>query len=263
VPAGFTAAVAPGDPGDVLHVGGVSAPEFGRATRTLYRMSLPRVLGFDVYGTLVDPIGLSRRLARRVGGEADRVAVAWRHKQLEYTFRLTAMERYEDFAWVTERALAFALAAAGRTLNEGDRAALLAAYADLEPFADVGAGLTRLREAGHALAVLSNGTPAMLEAVLTRGGLRPHFDDVISADEVRAYKPSPRVYRHAAGRLGRPPHEVCLVSSNPFDVVGATATGMRAAWVNRSGQPFDTLAPPPRVVVSSLTDLAAALATEG
>jgi 2-haloacid dehalogenase len=218
------------------------------------------VLGFDVYGTLVDPIGLSRRLAPLVGEAADRVAVAWRHKQLEYTFRLTAMERYEDFAWVTRRALAYALAAAGRSLNDGDQAALLAAYADLEPFADVEAGLTRLRETGYVLVVLSNGTPAMLEAVLTRGGLRRYFVDVISADTVRAYKPSPRVYRHAAERLGRPPHEVCLISSNSFDVIGATATGMQAAWVNRSGQPFDTLAPPPRVVVSSLTDLTEALA---
>jgi 2-haloacid dehalogenase len=223
-------------------------------------MSLPQVLGFDVYGTLVDPLGVSRQLARLVGGEAERVAVAWRRKQLEYTFRLTAMERYEDFAWVTRRALAFALAAAGRTLHEGDQAAMLAAYADLEPFGDAEAGLAQLRDAGHVLAVLSNGTPAMLEEVLTRSGLRQFFVDVISVDEVRAYKPSPRVYRHAAERLGRPPHEVCLISSNSFDVIGATATGMQAAWVNRSGQPVDTLAPPPRVVVSSLTDLTGALA---
>jgi 2-haloacid dehalogenase len=220
-------------------------------------------LAFDVYGTLVDPIRLSRQLARLVGDDAGRIAVRWRQKQLEYTFRLTVMERYEDFAWVTRRALALSLASAGRTLPNAAQDELLAEYDTLEAFADAAPGLEQLAAAGYRLAVLSNGTPAMLEALLGRTGLRRYFDEVISVDEVRAYKPAKRVYEHAARRLGQAPHDVYLVSSNPFDVVGAAAAGLQAAWIDRSLEPFDTIAPRPSVVVATLTELAAALEPPG
>ncbi|MBI3974004.1 MAG: haloacid dehalogenase type II [Chloroflexi bacterium] len=217
-------------------------------------------LALDVYGTLVDPIGIRQHLKQLLLDEATRVAALWRQTQLEYTFRLTAMGQYLDFAWVTRRALEFALAATGQSLDETGRAALMAAYDDLECFADVHAGLRQLQTAGCGLAVFSNGTPPMLDAVLDRSGLRPYFGMVISVDEVRTYKPSPRVYRHAARRLGLPPDAVYLVSSNPFDVVGAQAAGLRAAWINRSRAVFDTLAPPPDVVVTALTELPGRLA---
>ena len=216
-------------------------------------------VAFDVYGTLVDPLRLADQLARLVPEHAAAVAARWRQTQLEYTFRLTAMERYEDFAWVTSQALAFALAASGQSLRERDRDALLAAYDELAPFDDVEPALARLHAAGHTLAVLSNGTLAMLDAVLRRAGLRRYFAEVISVDEVRAYTPSPRVYRHLLQRLDRPPQDVYLVSSNQFDVIGARAAGLRAAWVNRRAEPLDPLAAPPPIVVSTLADLAAAL----
>ena len=136
---------------------------------------------------------------------------------------------------------------------------LMSRYDDLEPFPDAVPGLERLREAGHALAVFSNGSPRMLRSLMQATGLGEHFREVISVDEVGAYKPSPKVYRHAARRLGRPIGEVRLVSSNPFDVVGAEAAGMRAAWIDRSGGLFDTLGPPPDVVAFSLAELADAL----
>jgi 2-haloacid dehalogenase len=113
-----------------------------------------------------------------------------------------------------------------------------------------------LKEAGHAMIVFSNGAPHMLEAVMDAAELRPYFQGFVSVDEVRAYKPSPKVYRHVAWRLGRPMGEVRLVSSNPFDDIGAEAAGMRAAWVDRSGGLFDTLASPPEIVVGTLTELA-------
>ena len=225
-------------------------------------MPEPEALAFDVYGTLVDPIGISRQLEEALADEALRVAEVWRQKQLEYTFRLTSMERYEDFERVTRRALDYALAATGKGLGPEQKDALMARYDDLERFADVEPGLKRLKEAGHAMVVFSNGTPRMLDALMDAAKLRPYFQGFVSVDEVKVYKPSPKAYRHVARRLGRPIGEIRLVSSNPFDDIGAEAAGMRAAWVDRSGGPFDTLGPPPEIVVGSLTELADALEAE-
>jgi 2-haloacid dehalogenase len=222
-------------------------------------MSPPEALAFDMYGTLVDPIGITRELERYLPDEASHVSRVWRQKQLEYTFRLTAMGRYEDFERVTRKALDYALAAAGRELGGEQREDLMARYDDLERFADVEPGLERLGEAGYEMVVFSNGTPRMLEALADAAGLRPYFQGLVSVDEVGVYKPSPETYRHVARRLGRPIGEVRLVSSNPFDDVGAEAAGMRAAWVDRSGGPFDTLGSPPEIVVGTLTELADAL----
>ncbi len=226
-------------------------------------MPNPEALAFDVYGTLVDPIGISEQLERHLPDDASRVAQAWREKQLEYTFRLTAMERYEDFESVTRKALDHALAATGQQLDEDQKDALMARYDDLPTFDDVEPGLRRLEEAGHELVAFSNGSPRMLGAILDNAALRPHFPKgFISVDEVKIYKPSPKVYRHAAERLGRPVGEVRLVSSNPFDVIGAEAAGMRVAWVNRSGGIFDALGTRSEVVVSTLVELADVLGAQ-
>jgi 2-haloacid dehalogenase len=219
----------------------------------------PEALAFDVYGTLVDPIGISKQLEEYLSDGALRVAEVWRQKQLEYTFRITCMERYEAFERVTRKALDYALAATAQELAPEQRDALMARYDDLERFADVEPGLQRLKEAGHAMVVFSNGAPRMLDAVIDAAGLRPYFQRFVSVDEVKAYKPSPKTYRHVARRLGLPIGEIRLVSSNPFDVIGAAAAGMRTAWVDRSGGPFDTLGSPPEIVVGSLTELADAL----
>ena len=222
-------------------------------------MAAPEALAFDLYGTLVDPIRIWKQLEQYLPDGALRVAEVWRQKQLEYTFRLTAMERYEPFDRVTARALDYALAAAGRELDRDQKAALLAQYDDLEQFADVGPGLGRLRAAGYPMVVFSNGSPRMLDAIMDRAGLRPLFDRFVSVDEVKVYKPSPIVYRLVADRLGRPIEEVRLISSNPFDVLGAEAVGMQVAWVGRSGGLFDTLGERPELVVGTLTALADAL----
>jgi 2-haloacid dehalogenase len=224
-------------------------------------MPTPDALAFDVYGTLVDPIGVAVELERFAGAASRRVAELWRQHQLEYTFRLSVMERYQDFEWVTHRSLHQALAIAGIELAAGEVDELIASYDRLQRFDDVAEGLDLLREAGHSLAILSNGSPAMLERLVLEAGLRPPIEEVVSVDEVGVYKPSPRVYRHAAERLRRPVEEVRLISSNPFDIIGAEAVGMRTAWIDRSGAAvFDTLGEPPRVVVRSLVELARELA---
>ena len=224
-------------------------------------MPAPEALAFDMYGTLVDPIRIDKGLERYLPDDPTRVAALWRQKQLEYTFRLTAMERYEDFEQVTRKALDYALAATGSELDRDQKDALMDRYNDLEKFADVEPGLERLREAGHEMVVFSNGSPRMLEELMEKAELRPFFlKGFVSVDEVKTYKPSPRVYRRVAETLGREIGGVRLISSNPFDVVGAEAAGMQAAWVDRSGGVFDTLGRHPGTVVGGLGELADALA---
>jgi 2-haloacid dehalogenase len=222
-------------------------------------MAASEALAFDIYGTLVDPIGIHKQLKRYLSDEALRVAEVWRQKQLEYTFLLTVMERYEDFEEVTRKALNYALAAAGTELDQDQKDALIAQYNNLERFEDVEPGLRRLKEADYQMVVFSNGAPHMLEALMDAADLRSYFQGFVSVDEVKAYKPSPEVYRHVAGRLERPIGEVRLVSSNPFDSTGARAAGMQAAWVDRSGGLYDTLGSPPEIVVGTLIELADAL----
>ncbi len=222
-------------------------------------MPEPEALAFDMYGTLVDPIRIWKRLEQYLPDEALHIAEVWRQKQLEYTFRLTVMEKYEDFEQVTRKALDYALAAAGRELDDEQKDALMAQYNDLERFPDVEEGLRRLHEGGYQMVVFSNGAPHMLEALMDGAELRPYFEGYVSVDEVKVYKPSPKVYQHVAERLERPIGEVRLVSSNPFDDIGAETAGMRAAWVDRSGGLFDTLSSPPEIAVSTLIELADAL----
>ena len=219
-------------------------------------MQVSEVLAFDMYGTLVDPIRIWKQLEHYIPGDAQRIAEVWRQKQLEFTFRLTAMERYEDFEQVTRKALDYALAVSGNTLEAQQKNSLMAQYNDLERFADVERGLQSLKDAGYTMVVFSNGSPAMLTGIMNAANLHPYFKGFVSVDEVKVYKPSPIVYRHVANSLGRLIDEVRLVSSNPFDVIGAEAAGMQAAWVNRSGGLFDTLAPMPPIVVKSLVELA-------
>jgi 2-haloacid dehalogenase len=219
------------------------------------------VLAFDLYGTLVDPIAISGELGRVLGGaDGSEVARLWRLKQLEYSFRLTAMGQYEDFRCVTARSLDFALASIGISLPDGQAGRLVELYDHLRPFPDAVPALRALADLGYEIAVLSNGSPAMIGNCLANSGLGEFFSQRISADEVRVFKPSPVVYRHAAGRLAVPIGQVRLVTCNAFDSVGASAVGMRTAWVNRSAAPFDTIGRQPDLAVPTLDALLTALA---
>ena len=219
------------------------------------------VLAFDLYGTLVDPIAIASELGDLLGETDGRAAAGlWRLKQLEYSFRLTAMSQYEDFHWVTARALDYSLASLGARLPDEQAERLVELYDYLQPFPDAAPALRALAGLGYELAVFSNGTPAMIGNCLNNSGLGGFFGQRISVDEVRAFKPSPAAYRHAAGRLSVPAGQVRLVTSNAFDCVGAGAAGMRTAWVNRSAVPFDTIGAQPDLTLPALDRLPAALA---
>jgi 2-haloacid dehalogenase len=217
--------------------------------------AIAETLAFDLYGTLVDPIRIWQQLERHVGDAAVQVSELWRQKQLEYTFRLTAMEQYQPFDQVTRKALEYALATFEHELAEEQDRVILAEYDHLEPFPDVHPGLDQLRDAGCHMVVLSNGTPGMLSGAVRSAAIGSYFHHLISVDEVQTYKPAPRVYRYAAARLSQPIEKVRLISSNPFDVIGAAAAGMQVAWINRSGSVFDTLGTTPPLTARTLTEL--------
>jgi 2-haloacid dehalogenase len=219
-----------------------------------------RALAFDLYGTLVDPIAIAAELDRmRPGGQGRDIAVLWRQKQVEYSFRLTVMDSYRDFRWATDRALRFALAACVTNMSEDERAELIELYDHLQPFEDAEPALRELRSAGLRVLVFSNGSPQMIENCLRNSGLDKHLDGWVSVDPVREFKPAARAYQHLVETLKLDASAIRLVSCNAFDVDGARGAGLATAWVNRSDGPFDGLDDAPPMVVRALTELPGAI----
>jgi len=219
-------------------------------------MAFTAAIGFDVYGTLVDPLGISVELRRFVGDDADRVAQLWRTTQLEYTWRRSLMGAYEPFSVCTAQALDFAARSLGHQLASGATNTMLEMYRQLPAFSEIAAGLERIRRAGHRMVAFSNGEAAVVGAVLRNAGLLALLEDVVSVDEVKIYKPAPAVYRHLAARMRTAIDDTWLVSGNPFDVIGAKAVGLRAAWVCRNPRAIlDPWGLEPDLVVSDLVEL--------
>ena len=218
---------------------------------------MPEAIGFDIYGTLVDPLELRNHLQPLVGEKADRLSQLWRNKQIEYTFRRALMREYEDFGICTKQALTFASRSMETDLSDEDQEKLIEEYQNLRAFPDVIPGFEAMKEKGHTLVAFSNGVESTTRTLLDRAGVLPHLDDVISVDDLKTFKPDPQVYRYLAGRLRKTPEETWLVSSNPFDVIGAKNVGLRAAWVQReSGAQYEPWGLEPDLIVPELKALA-------
>lgn len=215
-------------------------------------------IAFDVYGTLIDPAGITVALRTHVGDQAEAVSADWRQKQVEYAFRRGLMDAYVSFDVCTAQALDYALAAHNLELADDQKQDLLAQYGRLPAFADAVAGLAALRADGHTLLTFSNGTMRSLQSLLAHSGLDIHLSDVVSVEAVQTFKPHPAVYQLLARRAGLPIGQVWLVSSNGWDVIGARAAGLRTVWLRRGPTaPFDPWGTPPERIASSLTELAA------
>lgn len=213
---------------------------------------------FDAYGTLFDVHAAIARHRAAAGPDADRFSEAWRTKQLEYSWTLTLAGRYTDFWTLTERALDYAFArfpSVDRALRQN----LLDAYFKLDAFVDARAALENLKARGLSTAILSNGSPPMLEAAVTASGMANVLDAVLSVDAVRAYKPRPEVYALVTARFAVEPQQVAFVSSNRWDVMGAAAFGFRPFWVNRAKMPDEYPEQPPLRVIADLSALASAV----
>ena len=221
---------------------------------------MPEALGFDIYGTLVDPLDMDEHLRGMVGEGAERFSALWREKQIEYTWRRGLMREYAGFGVCTRQALDFAALSFGLELSDDGRDGLVEEYQNLWPFPDVLPGLERLRSEGHTLVAFSNGVERTARVLLERGGVLDHLEDVVSVDDLGTFKPDPEVYRYLARRLDRPVGETWLVSSNGWDVIGAKSAGLRAAWVRRNpATVFDPWGIEADLVVEDLEQLAGRL----
>ncbi|MAZ06226.1 haloacid dehalogenase type II [Marinobacter sp. SS8-8] len=212
-------------------------------------------LAFDVYGTLVDPMGMSRLLAEDAGNKAETVAALWREKQLEFSFRKGLMKVYEDFGVCTRQALRYAMAAHKLTLSEERENVLMAAYLSLPAFDDALPALKSLRGEYPVFAFSNGGYPA-LEKVLGHNDLLDQFEGLVSVDDIKSFKPDPAVYAYARRATGSWEKPLCLVSSNAWDVIGARAAGLLAVWVKRDpDKVFEDWGIEPSAVISSLSEL--------
>ena len=217
---------------------------------------------FDAYGTLFDVHSAVGRHRARLGEDADRVSMTWRTKQLEYTWQRSLMGRYVDFWRITADALDYALDAAG-TNEPALRADLLDAYLHLECYPEVPAVLRTLKAAGMGTAVLSNGSPMMLEAAAGSAGIADLLDVVLSVDVLGIYKPAPEVYQLVLEELGVGRGQVSFQSSNAWDAAAAATFGFRVAWCNRFGQVRERLPDAPEAEIATLAELPALLGLDG
>jgi 2-haloacid dehalogenase len=221
---------------------------------------------FDAYGTLFDITAAARQAAAEPGREVfskswPQLARDWRLKQLQYTWLRGLAGAYTDFWQVTQDGLDWALEANG--LSDPDlRQRLLALYWELSAYPEVPAMLTALKSAGLSTAILSNGSPDMLDGAVQSAGVGDVLDDVLSVQDVGTFKPHPSVYQMVPDRFGCSVKDVLFVSSNGWDACAASGFGFNSVWVNRADEPMERLPWKPDNILSDLVnipDLAAKL----
>jgi len=213
-----------------------------------------KVCVFDAYGTLFDVHAAVGHHRSRLGDKADAVSAMWRTKQLEYTWLRSLMDRYVPFWQVTGEALDYAFDAHGVS-DAALRDDLLNAYLQLDCYPEVPEVLTRLKDGGMRTALLSNGSPEMLDAAVRNSKLEDLLDAVFSVDELGIFKPHPSVYQLAVDGLGVEPSQVSFQSSNAWDAAAAATFGFRVAWVNRFGQAEERLPDRPDAQLRTLSEL--------
>jgi 2-haloacid dehalogenase len=211
---------------------------------------------FDAYGTLFDVHAAVRRHAGEIGPDGQRLSEIWRAKQLEYSWIRTMTGHYADFWVLTEQALDYALQKVP-SVDRALRDRLLEAYWQLDCYEEVPRVLRALKTAGARLAILSNGSPAMLESAVRSAALDTVLDEVFSVDPIRRFKTVPEVYEIVTNHWRLYPDAVSFQSSNRWDVAGATSFGFRTVWINRAGEPDEYQDLAPELILPSLDGLLA------
>jgi 2-haloacid dehalogenase len=209
---------------------------------------------FDAYGTLFDIHAPTAAIADELGDAAQSLSDLWRQKQLQYSWLRSLMGEHADFWQLTGDALDYALDA--HDIDNPDiRQRLMDLYEKLEAYPDARDTLAQLKDQGYATAILSNGSPGMLNAAITNSGIGELIDHPISIEDAGIYKPSSKVYQLAVDRLGVERHEICFVSANAWDVAGSANFGFQVAHMNRFGQPPERLPGTPKAILKSLSEL--------
>jgi 2-haloacid dehalogenase len=186
---------------------------------------------FDAYGTLYDVQSVATVTEEAFPGYGEIITQIWRIKQLEYSWLRSLMRRYEDFSVITRESLTYTLRLLGLEHDDGVFDRIMEKYLHLDLYPDASSSLAALR--GRKLAILSNGSTDMLNALVRNSGLDRVLDATISIDSKRIFKPSPDAYTLIEEKLGVKPAEVLFVSSNPWDAVGAKSFGLNVAWIER------------------------------
>lgn len=215
-----------------------------------------KAIAFDAYGTLFDVYSVSSLAEDLFPGKGAQLAALWRDKQIEYTRLRTLCDKYADFWQVTGDALDYSSKAMDLDLTPTSRDRLMGQYAELAAFPENAGQLKRLRDAGIALSILSNGTPWMLDQAVTASGLDGYFEHVLSVDAVKRFKTAPEAYQIGPDTFCCSASDILFVSSNCWDICGATWFGYRTIWLNRYGLPLERLGVEPHKTGASLKDVA-------
>ena len=216
-----------------------------------------KALAFDAYGTLFDVFSVTKLCEDLFPGKGNALAQLWRVKQLQYSMMRSLMGRHKDFWQLTGDGLGYASKSLKLDLTADKRKHLMDAYLSLAAFPDVKPGLEALKNQGLRLAILSNGEPKMLEAAAKSAGIAPLLNTIISVEEVKIFKPSPRVYNLGPEKLNVSNAELGFISSNSWDAAGAASAGLITFWIQRSAaEPPEELGFTADKVVSAITDLA-------
>ncbi len=214
------------------------------------------VLAFDVYGTLIDPFHMEVDLRAVFGDKAREATELWRGKQIEYSFRRGLMKKYVNFDVCTEQALRYVASQFGISLSPKAMRELLDQYLSLPAYPDVPSALAKLESRGFKLLACSNGTEGSVRGLLEHAGVLARFSGIVSVDPLGTFKPDPAVYEHLVVQARGAKENVWLISSNPFDVIGAKACGLRTVWVRRDPKKvFDPWEFEPDLVVANLEEL--------
>lgn len=212
-------------------------------------------IAFDIYGTLINPHGVVTELQRLVGPTAVDFSICWREKQLEYSFRRGLMQDYVNFETCTRQALEYTIQKYAVEIADSERAKLLALYGELPAFPEVTEALDELSKTGLRLFAFSNGSADTVDNLLKHAGIRQYFQGVISVNEIQSFKPNPETYAYFIRAAEAAPANTWLVSSNPFDVIGAKTAGLHALWIQRDTKTvFDPWSIQPNAVVKSLAE---------
>ena len=208
---------------------------------------------FDAYGTLFDVNSAAEKCKSKIGDKWESFANYWRKTQLEYTWLRSLMGRHKDFWQITEDSLDKSMQAFN--IDKDMKNELLDLYKILSPYPEVKETLEKLKEKKYKLAILSNGTPSLLNELVKSNDLQNVFDDIFSIEEVKIYKPSSKVYDMPIKKYNIKYEEVAFLSANTWDVSGGGNYGFTSIWVNRNKNIFDNLDYKPKNEISSLNQL--------
>ncbi|AWG22132.1 haloacid dehalogenase, type II [Flavobacterium faecale] len=217
---------------------------------------MQKTIAFDIYGTLIDTEDVLTTLQTYLKEQANVVMETWRNKQLEYSFRRGLMNSYVDFSVCTSNALDYACLKHKTPLTADQKKTLLEEYKKLPVFSDVVTTLQRLKQENCQLIAFSNGSKGALTELLTNANILQLFDKVVSVEDVQSFKPSPVVYAHLLTEAASKIENTWLISSNPFDITGASYFGLNTIWVQRTdGSIFDPWEIQPTTIVANLNDI--------